>query len=148
MSKTTRRRYTAEFKAEAVGLVTQQGYGVAAAARALGINRSLLDRWVRMERDRQDPEKAPQGRDAELEELREEVRKLMIEREILKNLRAAATAAVPPWGETPVRRCVEPRGLPTCSGRKQRPSAHWWLDPVKKTWSRDCCGPGIGDTTS
>ena len=68
MSKTTRRRYTAEFKAEAVGLVTQQGYGVADAARALGINRSLLDRWVRMERDRQDPEKAPQGRDAELEE--------------------------------------------------------------------------------
>ena len=137
MSKATRRRYTAEFKAEAVSLVTQEGYEVADAARALGINRSMLDRWLAKERDHQDPEKAPVGRDVELERLREEVRKLRIEKEILKNLRAAATAAVPPWGETPVRRCVEPRGLPTCSGRKQRPSAHWWLDPVKKH------GPGI-----
>jgi transposase InsO family protein len=53
MSKATRRRYTAEFKAEAVRLVKQQGYGVAEAARALGINRSLLDRWLARERDRQ-----------------------------------------------------------------------------------------------
>ena len=117
MSKATRRRYTAEFKAEAVDLVTQQGYEVADAARALGINRSMLDRWLAKERDHQDPEQAPVGRDVEREKLREEVRKLRIEKEILKNLRAAATAAVPPWGETPVRRCVEPRGLPTCSGR-------------------------------
>ena len=51
MSKATRRRYTAEFKAEAVGLVKQQGYGVAEAARALGINRSLLDRWLADQRD-------------------------------------------------------------------------------------------------
>lgn len=137
MSKATRRRYTAEFKAEAVDLVTQQGYEVADAASALGINQSMLDRWLAKERDHQDPEKAPVGRDVELEKLREEVRKLRIEREVLKNLRAAAMAAVPPCAETPERGCIEPRGLPTCSGRKQRPSAHWWLDPVKKH------GPGI-----
>ena len=88
MSKATRRRYTAEFKAEAVDLVTQQGYEVADAARALGINRSMLDRWLVKERDHQDPEKAPVGRDVELEKLREEVRKLRIEREILKKAAA------------------------------------------------------------
>ena len=80
MSKATRRRYTAEFKAEAVSLVTQQGYEVADAARALGINRSMVDRWLAKERDQQDPEKAPVGRDVELEKLREEVRKLRIGR--------------------------------------------------------------------
>ncbi len=88
MSKATRRRYTAEFKAEAVSLVTQQGYEVADAARALGINRSMVDRWLAKERDQQDPEKAPVGRDVELEKLREEVRKLRIEKEILKKAAA------------------------------------------------------------
>ena len=42
MSKATRRRYTAEFKAEAVALVQDQGYTIADAARALGIDRKLL----------------------------------------------------------------------------------------------------------
>ncbi|MBK1675018.1 IS3 family transposase, partial [Ectothiorhodospira shaposhnikovii] len=56
MSKKARRRYTEEFKAEAVALVERQGYGVAEAARSLGINRSLLDRWLRKERERQSPQ--------------------------------------------------------------------------------------------
>jgi hypothetical protein len=34
----TRRIYTPEFKAEAVKLVTEQGYSIAEAARSLGIN--------------------------------------------------------------------------------------------------------------
>lgn len=147
MSKVTRRQYTPEFKAEAVALVEKQGYRISEAARALGINRKLLDRWLAKAREKPEPGSAD-SRDAELARLRKENRKLLIERDILKSLRAAATAAVSPWGETPVRRCVEPRGLPTCSGRKQRPSAHWWLDPREKTWSRDFCGPDIGDTTS
>jgi transposase len=46
MNKTTRRRYTPEFKAEAVALVEEQGYKVADAARALGIDRKQLDRWL------------------------------------------------------------------------------------------------------
>jgi transposase len=39
--------YTAEFKREAVRLVTEQGYGVAEAARNLGLNASMLGRWKR-----------------------------------------------------------------------------------------------------
>src|SRR5881398_1547682 len=40
-----RRVYTPEFKAEAVKLVTEQGYSVAEAARSLGIHETLLRSW-------------------------------------------------------------------------------------------------------
>ncbi|SEL32895.1 transposase [Ectothiorhodospira marina] len=89
MSKKARRRYTAEFKAEAVALVERQEYGVAEAARSLGINRSLLDRWMRKERERQSPQHDQQeGQAEELERLREENRKLRMEKEILKKAAA------------------------------------------------------------
>jgi transposase len=42
-----RRVYTAEFKREAVRLVTEHGYGVTEAARNLGINVKMLGRWQR-----------------------------------------------------------------------------------------------------
>ena len=41
----TRRTYTPEFKAEAVKLVTEQGYSVAEAARSLGICENLIRNW-------------------------------------------------------------------------------------------------------
>jgi transposase InsO family protein len=40
-----RRSYTPEFKAEAVRLVTEQGYSVAEAARSLGVHETLLRSW-------------------------------------------------------------------------------------------------------
>ena len=40
-----RRTYTSEFKAEAVKLVTEQGYSVAEAARSLGITDNLIRNW-------------------------------------------------------------------------------------------------------
>ncbi len=40
-----RRTYTPEFKAEAVKLVTEQGYSVAEAARSLGLCDNLLRSW-------------------------------------------------------------------------------------------------------
>jgi transposase-like protein len=43
----TRRTYTPEFKAEAVKLVTVQGYSVAEAARNLGICENLIRNWKR-----------------------------------------------------------------------------------------------------
>jgi len=88
MSKATRRRYTAEFKAEAVSLVQDQGYTIADAARALGIDRKLLDRWMAKARKQPEPSAAVGSRDAELAKLREEVRKLRIEKEILKKAAA------------------------------------------------------------
>src|SRR5947207_1127845 len=41
----TRRTYTPEFKAQAVQLVTEHGYSVAAAARSLGLSENLLRNW-------------------------------------------------------------------------------------------------------
>ena len=88
MNKATRRRYTAEFKAEAVALVQDRGYTIADAARALGIDRKLLDRWMAKAREQPEPSAAADSLDAELAKLREEVRKLRIEKEILKKAAA------------------------------------------------------------
>src|SRR5947208_3103183 len=41
----SRRTYTPEFKAQAVKLVTEQGYSVAEAARSLGLSDNLLRNW-------------------------------------------------------------------------------------------------------
>ncbi|RJE76966.1 transposase [Pseudoalteromonas sp. MSK9-3] len=45
MTKRTNRNYTAEFKQEAVALVTEQGYSVPKAAASLGITDKILKTW-------------------------------------------------------------------------------------------------------
>ncbi|ECL7455526.1 transposase [Salmonella enterica subsp. enterica] len=47
-----KRQFTAEFKKEAVALVTEQGYTVAKAAASLGISSKTLHTWVTRERNR------------------------------------------------------------------------------------------------
>src|SRR5262245_53422780 len=49
-----RRSYTLEFKAEAVKLVTEQGYSVAEAARSLGVHETLLRSWKQALQDQAD----------------------------------------------------------------------------------------------
>jgi len=88
MSKQRRRYYSNEFKERAVALSQSRDYSVAEAARRLGINRSMLDRWRRqMMDDRQTPDQAD-DRDAELRRLREENRQLREERTVLKKATA------------------------------------------------------------
>jgi transposase len=92
----TRRRFSREYKQEAVQLVTQRGVTVAQASRDLGLNPTVLRKWVREQRA--DPEHAFPGEgqqkpeQAELTRLRREVTKLKMERDILK--KAAAYFAV------------------------------------------------------
>ncbi len=86
-----RKQYTAEFKREAVRLITGGGLSEAQAARDLGVCRSLLGKW---KRQLQAEEKAGSGfkafpghgnpRDEELARLRREVEILRQEREVLK----------------------------------------------------------------
>ena len=82
--KRTRRKYTEEFKRDAVALVTEQGYKVSEAARSLDINDNQLRRW------RQEYEVEACGAELdvneteELKRLRKEVRRLRMEKEILK----------------------------------------------------------------
>jgi len=44
---TTRKKYSKEFKLDAVSLVLDQQYTRAAAARSLGINQNMLGRWIK-----------------------------------------------------------------------------------------------------
>ena len=43
--KKARRKYSAEFKREAVALVTEQGYSCDGAGRSVGVNGNLVNRW-------------------------------------------------------------------------------------------------------
>ena len=43
--KKTRRKFTREFKIEAVRLVTEEGRGIAETGRELGVNPTVLSRW-------------------------------------------------------------------------------------------------------
>ena len=87
-----RRRFTREFKLEAVRLVREQGIHVAEAARDLEIHENVLRKWVR--EYAQDPAHAFPGagqqkpEQAEIAALKREVRKLKAERDILKKAAA------------------------------------------------------------
>lgn len=88
MQNPQRRHYTAEFRHEAVRLITEQGYGVAEAARSFGINTTMLGRWKhQIEQQRNGVARGNGHRSAEQDELvrlRQEVKRLRLEREILK----------------------------------------------------------------
>jgi transposase len=86
----TRRKFTPEYKAEAVELVINSGRPVAEIARDLGINEGTLGNWVNMAKKRGEFKETPLDIDerAELKKLREEVRRLKMEREVLKKAAA------------------------------------------------------------
>jgi transposase len=88
-----RRHYTADFKAAAAKLVTEQGYGNLEAAKSLGVPPSTMQHWVRRHggagaKAPAPPPDDPAALKAELGRLREEVRRLTMEREILKKATA------------------------------------------------------------
>jgi transposase len=87
-----RRTCTREFKVEAVQLIRERGVTVAQAARDLGVQGTVLRRWV--QECAADAPQAFPGRgqmkpeQAELARLRREVLKLKAERDILKKAAA------------------------------------------------------------
>ena len=87
-----RRTYTPEFKAEAVRLVTEQGYSVAEAARSLGITDNLIRNWRRALEAKGSDAFPGQGKlpaiEEELRRLRAENKRLLAERDILKKAAA------------------------------------------------------------
>ena len=88
----TRRTYTPEFKAEAVKLVTEQGYSVAEAARSLGLSENLIRSWKQAFQAKGDQAFPGQGQFSPFEEenrrLRAENQRLLAERDILKKAAA------------------------------------------------------------
>ncbi len=87
-----RRKFTREFKLEAVKLVRERGVAVAQAARELGVHGTVLRRWV--QECAADSQQAFPGQgqmkpdQLEIERLRREVTKLKAERDILKKAAA------------------------------------------------------------
>ena len=88
MTKRTRKKYTEEFKAEAVRLITEEGYSISQAARNLDINANMLGRWKRELTEDAEIRQQVADEKEELKRLREEVRQLKMEREILKKATA------------------------------------------------------------
>jgi transposase len=88
----TRRRFSKEFKVEAVKLVKDRGVSVSQASRDLDINEGVLGRWVKeLAQDEQDA--FPGGgnmkpEQAEIARLKREVAKLKMERDLLKKAAA------------------------------------------------------------
>jgi transposase len=84
-----RRTYSREFKISAVGLVQQQGYTVVQAAKSLGVDPASLRGWLKQFPLNGTPQPGGAGSvQAELRRLREENRRLLMEREILKKATA------------------------------------------------------------
>lgn len=82
--KRTRRKYTEDFKREAVALVTEQGYRLSEAARSLDIGDNLLRRWKREFEEEAAGTRLSSDEREELMRLRKENRMLRMEKEILK----------------------------------------------------------------
>ena len=87
-----RRKFSREFKVEAVRLVRERWVSVAQAARDLDVHENVLRKWVR--EFGADPKQAFPGHgqmkpeSQEIERLRREVHKLKAERDILKKAAA------------------------------------------------------------
>ena len=89
--KKKRKKYSSEFKEEAVKLITEQGYKITEAARNLGVNATMLGRWKREFEGSGEDASGLQGSaamQAELSRLRKENKRLNMEREILKKATA------------------------------------------------------------
>ena len=88
----TRKKYSKEFKLDAVSLVVEQGYTRMEAAKSLGINHSMLGRWVKEQQSEDGHAFRGNGRlsaeQQEIKTLKTEVKRLQMERDILKKATA------------------------------------------------------------
>lgn len=81
-SSRPRRKFTAEFKVQAVEMVAESGGQIAKVARELGIHDSSLGNWVRKAQEEADGAPTVQER-AEIRELKRELDRVRRERDIL-----------------------------------------------------------------
>ena len=83
----TRKKYAKEFKLDAISLVQSQNYSLSEAAKSLDINTSMLRRWIKESESADGQAFRGNGKltpeQEELRRLREENRRLKMEKEIL-----------------------------------------------------------------
>lgn len=87
-AKRSYKQYPQEFKEEAVALVIEQGYSVPEAAKSLGVATNLLYRWKDKQEQSNDKSSLAETEQEELKRLRQEVKTLRMEKEILKKASA------------------------------------------------------------
>ncbi|KGK21946.1 transposase [Vibrio navarrensis] len=92
MTNRTRRTFSTEFKLEAAQLVTEHGYSVIEAAKAMNVSKSAMDRWVRQLKQEQrgiSPKASPlTPEQIEIRELKKRIANLEEHNEILKKATA------------------------------------------------------------
>jgi len=92
------RKYSPQFKAEAVQLVIETSRPIKAVARELGVNDSTLGDWVKAWRDA-NPDPAARAvspvESARVKELQDEIRRLRMENEFLKKAAAFFARTLP-----------------------------------------------------
>lgn len=85
-------KYSKEFKLDAISLVIEQGYTQSEAAKSLGIDRKLLHVWIKAHKKDAEESFRGQGKlseeQLEIRRLREEIKRLTMEKEILKKATA------------------------------------------------------------
>ena len=88
MTGRNRRNFSPEFRLEAAQLVLDQHYTVAAAATAMNVGKSTMDKWVRQlkeERAGKSPVASPMTPEQiEIRELKKRLQRVEMERDILK----------------------------------------------------------------
>ncbi|WP_163511197.1 transposase [Fodinicola acaciae] len=86
----TRRKFTPEYRAEAVALVTDSGRAVSDVARSLGVHENTLANWVAKAKEQGEVPDKPLSvsERAELEKLRKETAQLQMDNAFLKKAAA------------------------------------------------------------
>ena len=78
-----RRIYDLEFKTSAIKLVTEQGYKISEAAKSLGVSSKSIRDWVKLHHN-PNGQRSKYEIEQELRQLKEENKRLRMERDILK----------------------------------------------------------------
>ena len=85
---TSRKKYSKEFKLDAVSLVLDQKYTRAEAARSLGFNQNMLGRWIKEHESEDGQSFRGNGKlspeQEQIRDLKSQVKRLELEKEILK----------------------------------------------------------------
>ena len=84
----TRKKYSKEFKLDAINLVLEQNYTRSAASRSLGINSNVLGRWIKEHKEDDGHAFRGNGKltpeQEEIRTLKFQVKRLEMEKDILK----------------------------------------------------------------
>ena len=82
------KRYTEEFKVEAIKQVTERGYPVAEVAGRLGVSQHSLYQWLKDHGQPVEARQEQQNQSAEIRRLKAELKRVTEERDILKKAAA------------------------------------------------------------